>query len=43
MYFQAEVQFNKMDQDQDGVVSKQEFLAYCYNNPTVIQSMCVLP
>ena len=43
MYFKAEVQFNKMDQDQDGVVSKQEFLAYCYNNPTVIQSMCVLP
>ena len=43
LFFQAEVQFNKMDQDQDGVVSKQEFLAYCYNNPTVIQSMCVLP
>jgi len=43
VHSQAEVQFNKMDQDQDGVVSKQEFLAYCYNNPTVIQSMCVLP
>merc|ERR1719461_1812240 len=41
VHSQAEVQFNKMDQDQDGVVSKQEFLAYCYNNPTVIQSMCV--
>jgi len=40
---QAEVQFCKMDQDQDGVVSREEFLTYCYNNPTVIQSMCVLP
>ena len=42
-HFQAEIQFTKMDANQDGIVTKQEFLNYCLNNPTVIQSMCVLP
>ena len=41
--FQAEIQFTKMDANQDGIVTKQEFLNYCLNNPTVIESMCVLP
>lgn len=40
---QAEIQFTKMDANKDGIVTKQEFLNYCLNNPTVIQSMCVLP
>merc|ERR1711997_315859 len=40
---QADCQFLKMDQDRDGVVSKQEFVHYCYNDSTVLQSMCVLP
>merc|ERR1712029_408482 len=40
---QAEIQFAKMDANKDGIVTKQEFLNYCLNNPTVIQSMCVLP
>lgn len=43
VYTQAEIQFTKMDANQDGIVTKQEFLNYCLNNPTVIESMCVLP
>ena len=40
---QADCQFLKMDLDRDGVVSKQEFVHYCCNDSTVLQSMCVLP
>jgi len=40
---QADCQFEKMDLDRDGVVSRQEFVHYCYSDDTVIQSMCVLP
>lgn len=40
---QADLQFRKLDQDQDGIVSKEEFIVYCNSNPMVIQSMCVLP
>ena len=40
---QADLQFRKLDQDKDGIVSKEEFICFCNSNPTVIQSMCVLP
>ena len=40
---QTDCQFLKMDLDRDGVVSKQEFVHYCCNDSTVLQSMCVLP
>ena len=35
--------FTSMDRDGDGVVTKEEFITYCYNTHAVTQSMAFLP
>ena len=40
---QSDRLFSRMDRDQDGLVTREEFLAYCYTTDNVLQSFVVLP
>ena len=35
--------FTMMDRDGDGMITKEEFITYCVNTNTVMQSLAVLP
>merc|ERR1711892_57864 len=39
----ADQLFTKMDLNNDGVVTKEEFISYCFTTDNVRQSMCFLP